>query len=297
MRTLLLLLLVSLTTFGYGQEDHVNYKQGNNKYHKFESGKTYHLLADNVNIRATASSKADVLTNLPIGTTVKIEEISDERLRLHGFKTNWYKVSFKSKDGVSSGYVWGGLIAEGTITCASDPSVQFLYGVASLRTNKETDYPRKKLTLQLRACKNNKELSRIKIESKTEIDVFHYIKNYGNKGLDGIVDIIEVGESQSFCAGYNGYNMVFWDGENLIYVRTLTPGGDGGYYSSDDLIFPSDKGGQKGKVINDQEVGYDVGETEEAIVESHKRVEYVWTGAELKQTKVLIDKTYDVGDY
>jgi hypothetical protein len=297
MRTLLLLLLASLASFVYGQDDHVNYVSGNNKYHQFESGKTYYLLADNVNIRSIASSKADVVTNLPIGTAVKIIEISDEKLRLSGFKTNWYKVSFKSKDAVTDGYVWGGLIAEGSITCASDPSVQFLYGVASLRKNKETEYPKQKLTLQLRACKNNKELSKIKMESKTNLNVYHYIKNYGNKGLDNVKDIIELGESQSFCGGYNGYNMFFWDGKKLTYATTLMPGGDGGYYSSDDLIFPSDKGGEKGKIINDQKVGYDVGETEEAILESHKRVEYVWTGEKLKQIKILIDKTYDVGDY
>ena len=149
----------------------------------------------------------------------------------------------------------------------------------------------------MRACKNNKELSKVKMESNTHIGVFHYIKNYGNKGLNQVKDIIELGESQAFCGGYNGSNMFFWDGKKLIYVRTLMPGGDSGYYSSDDLIFPSDKGGEKGKIINDQKTGYDVGEAEEEILERHKRIEYVWTGEKLKQTKVLIDKTYDVGDY
>lgn len=297
MRTLLLFVLLSLANAGFAQDDAVNYVEGNNKYHTFEVGDKRYLLADNVNVRATASSKAAIVTNLPIGTAIEITEVSDEKLRLSGFKINWYKVSFKSKDRATEGYVWGGLISEGTIACANDPSVQFLYGVASLRKNKEGDYPTQKLTLQLRACKNNKELSKIKIENETEIEMFHYIKNYGNKGLDKIKDIIELGESQSVCAGYNGYNMVFWDGQKLTYVTTLTPGGDGGYYSSDDLIFPSDKGGERGKIINDQKVGYDVGEAEESILESHKRVEYVWTGEKLKQTKILVDKKYDVGDY
>lgn len=297
MKTLLLLLLLSLANTGFAQEDAVNYAEGNNKYHTFEVGDKCYLLADNVNVRAAASSKAAVVTNLPIGTAIEIVAISDEKLRLHGFKINWYKISFESKDGATEGYVWGGLISEGTIACANDPSVQFLYGVASLRKNKEGDYPTQKLTLQLRACKNNKELSKVEMESNTQIGVYHYIKNYGNKGLDKIKDIIELGESEGFCGGYNGNSMFFWTGEKLIYVRTLMSSGDSGYYSSDDLILPSDKGGQKGKVINDQKVGYDVGEAEESILESHKRVEYVWTGEKLKQTKVLVDEKYDVGDY
>ena len=141
MRILLLLLLVSLTNVGFAQDDAVNYADGNNKYHEFQVGDKSYLLADNVNVRAEAFSKSAIVTNLPIGTAVEIIEISDEKLRLSGFKINWYKVFFKSKDGVTEGYVWGGLISEGTITCASDPSIQFLYGVASLRKNKETDYP------------------------------------------------------------------------------------------------------------------------------------------------------------
>ncbi|MFT5645501.1 MAG: hypothetical protein ACI976_000171 [Aureispira sp.] len=301
MRTLLLLfLLVSLANIGFAQDGRINYIQGNQEYHQFEVGEKRYLLADKVNIRAEASSKSAVVTNLPIGTAVKIIEISDKKLRLNGFKTNWYKVSFSANnvnDKVTKGYVWGGLIAEGTIAAATDPKLLFLYGIASVKKENKEEKISGKGFIQLRACKENKELSKIRITSASEyLELDHWLVNYGNKGLETIQDIIEFGESAPYCGGVNAYNIVFWDGKKLLKATTLYPGGEGRYYTRDALIFPSEKGGVKGKIIGDQEVGWFDDEKDTNVVESHKQVEYTWTGETLKQTKVLIDKEYDVAE-
>lgn len=296
MRTLLLLLLVSLANIGFAQEEeYVNYAQGNEKYHQFEDGEERYLLADNVNIRAEASSKAKIVTNLPIGTGIKIIEKSDNRLRLNGFKTNWYKVSFDSNEGKKTGYVWGGLIAEGSIISASDSKVSFLYGIASVKKEMRGEYVMEKGVIQLRACRNKEELSRIELKAAgNQLDLFHWLADYGNKGLTNVKDIIEYGESAEMCGGINAYNLIFWDGKKLVYATTLNPFGDAPYYTRDALIFPFDKGGVKGKIIGDQEVGWFDDEKDTNVVESHKQVEYIWTGETLKQTKVLIDEKYDV---
>lgn len=297
MKTLLLLLLVFLANIGFAQEEeYVNYIQGNEKYHQFEAGEEHYLLADNVNIRAEASSKATIVANLPIGTRIKIIRKSDNKLRLNGFKTNWYKVSFDSNEGKDTGYVWGGLIAEGAIQSV-DSKVLFLYGIASVKKETKGEYTSEKGVIQLRACKNKEELSRIELKTAgSYLNIFHWLANYGNKGLTSIKDIIEFVESEEMCGGINAYNLIFWDGKKLVYATTLSPFGDAPYYASDNLIFPSEKGGVKGKVIGDQEVGWFDDEKEANVVESHKQVEYIWTGESLKQTKVLMDKKYDVKD-
>ncbi|CAA6800199.1 MAG: Unknown protein [uncultured Aureispira sp.] len=293
MRILLLLLLVALTNIVFAQDEDtkVNSIRGNEKYHQFELGDERYLLADHVNVRATPSSKGTVVTNLPIGTALKIIEVSDKKLRLNGFETNWYKISFKAKDNVTTGYVWGGLIAEGMIQSANSSRLLFLYGIASLSEEGDSD----KGLIQIRACKNKSELSRVDLKTVGDyLHISHSFANYGNRGLAEIEDIIEFVEMEEMCGGVRAYNIVFWDGKDLVYVKTKRPFGDSPFYASDDLVFPDDKGGEKGKIIGDEQIGWYDEDKEANVLASHKRIEYVWTGKTLKQTKVLIDKEYDV---
>ncbi len=293
MKTLLLLLLVSLANIGFAQDEdtRVNSTRGNHKYHQFKVGATSYLLADNVNVRATPSSKGAVVTNLPIGTALKITEVSDKKLRLNGFETNWYKISFKAKDDVTTGYVWGGLIAEGAIKSANSSRLLFLYGVASLKEEGNSD----RGLIQVRACKNKRELSRVDLKTAGDyLHISHSLANYGNRGLTGIEDIIEFEEIEEMCGGVNACSIIFWDGKDLVYVKTKRPFGDAPFYASDNLIFPDDKGGAKGKIIHEEQEGWYDEDKEADVLTSHKKVEYAWTGKALKQTKVLLDKKYDV---
>jgi uncharacterized protein YgiM (DUF1202 family) len=295
---LLLLLLLSLENVGFAQEEeaYVDYAEGNEKYHQFKVGTSSYLLADNVNVRATPSSKGSIVINLPIGTAVKIVEKSDKQLRINGFKTNWYKVSFKAENKAITAYVWGGLIAEGSVMSANS-KVRFLYGIASFKTGYEAEMGAEQAMIQVRACKNKQQLSKIELRNAGNyLNIYHWLGNYGNKGLENVEDILEFGESKRMCAGLNAYNMIFWTGKKLVYATALYPGVDAPYYASDNLIFPSDKGGEKGKIIKEQIEGWYDDEKEVDVIERHKRVEYIWTGEKLKQTKVLIDKEYEIKD-
>jgi len=288
MKNLILVLFVFASQI-LSAQTHVD---GNRGYHQFEEDDICYLLADNVNIRSAASTKADVVANIPIGTQVTILEKSSKRLRLKGFKTNWYKVKFKDKGKKQTGYVWGGLIAEGLVIAANDENIRFMYGIESYKEEQLEYYTKYEVKIQMRACKNNKELSKVVLEGDGGLDIYHWIENFGNKGLKDVEDIIEFGVSQQMCAGINAYSYVFWNGKKLIYATQLRPGGDAPYFASDDLIFPTDKGGVKGKIIRDEKVGESLDDGTENI-ESHSRVEYEWTGEKLKKTKTLIDKKMD----
>lgn len=259
-------------------------------YHQFEAGDECYLIADNVNVRATASTKGDIIANVPIGTKVEIVKQSAEKIRLKGFKTNWYKVKFTAEGKEQTGYVWGGLIAEGAVVCQADGAVLFLYGIERVKTQNKGEYAYNDVELQLRACKNNQELSKVTFEGAGMLSIFHGIKNFGSRGVRGVLDVVEIEESQEMCAGINLYNVVFWDGKKLSHVIALNPGGDAPYYASDELIYPSDKKGTRGVIIRDQQEGYWDEESNKDVIESHKRVEYIWTETGLKKNKVLIDK-------
>ncbi len=267
-------------------------QEGNQSYHQFEKDAVCYLIADKVNVRSEPSTKGAVLVNIPIGTELTILEQSSEKMRIKGFKTNWYKVQFQQNGNTQTGYIWGGLIAEGWVTSATDKKVRIMYGIASYKAEEKEYYTNYDISLQVRACKNNKELSKIEIKGDGGLSIYHWIENFGNKGLSSIDDIIEIGVSQQMCAGINAYNVIFWDGKDLKFAEQLRPGGDAPMFASDELIFPNDKGGVKGKIIRDQQVGELTDEGKE-IIESHSRIAYEWTGNKLKQTKVLIDKGGD----
>lgn len=279
MKKLLLLLFLITSQFLIAQED---------AYHQFEDNATCYLIADNVNVRESASSKGKVVANIPIGTEVKILKKADEVLKLNGFETNWYKVEFKAQDKIQSGYVWGGLIADGWVESTSDKSIKFMYAIASCKIEEKEYYTDYNIKIQLRACKNNKEIAKLEFDTRGDLNIWHQLENLGNKGLSNVKDVLFYSVSQQMCAGVNAYATVFWDGTKLIFVAEQTPGADAPVFSSDDFIYPSDEGGKKDRIFREEKSGESTDDGD--VLDIHKKVEYQWTGTELKKIKVLIDK-------
>ncbi|MFK7795918.1 MAG: SH3 domain-containing protein [Aureispira sp.] len=286
---LLLLLMLVYPVWAQDEEPEPLHRVTNNSLvAAFEVGTTTYLLADRVNIRTTPSSKSAVVVNLPIGTALKILAETDNKLRLNGFRAPWYKVSFAAVEGVSTGYVWGGLLALGSFSSSKDKGVMFLYGLADIKIKKGEEYPR--ATIQIRACKKNKELSRIKIPSVGNRNIYHQFSNYGNRGVKNIEDVLEYSESQEFCGGENPTTVIFWDGKVLHHVTTLYYMGDPPVFAYRKLIYPTDAGGKASRIIVETVEGWYDEEKQEDVIETHKKVAYVWGGRELEEFSVLLDK-------
>lgn len=260
-------------------------------FHKFQKGDACYLLADNVNVRAEASSSAKVVDNLPIGTAIKIVAKDRQTLKLNGIRRSWYEISYLVKGSKKTGFVWGGLIATGS--AKDDKSgVLFLYGLASLKKG-SNEYNGEK-EVQIRACKDNKELSKITFEATNYSEISNSLSCGGNRGVSNIDNILEYDESQEMCGGANIYVVIFFSNNKLSLVSTLYPGADAPYYFSDHLIFPEDENGVKGRIIHEVQEGYwEENDSEEGgkdVIEKHRKVECIWTGKGLKEIKVLIDK-------
>ncbi len=277
-----LLVLVTLVS-------HTISAQGHNQYHYFAENDTCYLLADNVNVRNLASSKGDIIANIPIGTQVVILEQSTEKLTLHGLELPWYQVKFDTL----VGYIWGGLIADGWIQSPNDKDLIFMYGVSSCRSkNLEWDTKAKQVKLQIRACKNNKELSKLELNAVGSLEnMFRTINISGNKGLSSLKNIVNISLSQEMCGGINEEYVIFWQKEKLYYAFALSPWADVPIVIEDRLIFPTDKGGKKNIIIQEKKrLEYIDDSLEKAVIDYHKKIEYKWTGTKLKLGKVLVDK-------
>ncbi|MGH1336194.1 MAG: hypothetical protein ACRBFS_08705 [Aureispira sp.] len=293
MKKILLLVGLLLTYQSWAQEETtaLHTVSGNTIQHEFEVGVQTYLLADKVNVRTRPSSKATISVNLPIGTPITILRKSKDKLYLNGFRAFWYEVSFAATKGISKGYVWGGLIALGNLSGAGQEDVLFLYGIASVSTKKEEGYERQVVKMQVRACKNEKEASKVTFPSVGNLrHAYHTFSNYGNRGVHTIVDVLEYEESQEFCGGENPTTVLFWDGEKLHKVTTLYAVSDPPVFAFKTITYPNENGGIPYRLIVEEKEGWYEEETEKEVLEVHKKIACVWIKDELEEFKVLLDK-------
>lgn len=74
-----------------------------------KEGGTYHVFAENVNVRKDSNVQADILTKLQPGEKVKIVKKTKVIFTQGTSKEYWYQIQTNNQ----TGYVWGGLIADG----------------------------------------------------------------------------------------------------------------------------------------------------------------------------------------
>lgn len=257
-------------------------------YSQYEPGYIGNLLADKVNVRKTPSAKGEVLTTLPIGTDLEVKEVSDQTYAANGHQSPWYLVDFTHDGKKQSGYVWGGLISE--VGAPSEDNqlpegLEFVYGIEKITEQKvkttfegevieETNHT---ILLQVRAVLNGKELSKITFESPSVITSTNNLTIYGNKGIDGIKNVLQFQFSGNACGVPSGDVYVFWDGTRLQHVRTTDSFADAPIYVIESLVFPNEEGGKKGKILLQTISANEEGE------EKTKTETYTWTGSTLKK--------------
>ncbi|WP_452219993.1 SH3 domain-containing protein [Lacinutrix salivirga] len=171
---------------------------------------TKYLLADDVALRDCPSSFCQKLTTVTIGTKVRLLAKSDEPQTLNGITSSWYKI----KLGPDTGWVWGGLIAQKTMSSKVDNEVKFVFGEESV---KNTFGESQKKRYQIRAIKNGQEIDKIviKLDSINATEV----ANIGNKGVDDII-ILNNPERES-CEVDTTTDYVVFKNNKLQYTRNL----------------------------------------------------------------------------
>jgi len=265
---------------GFAQDDDFN------PYFQFEVGKTYYLLGDNVNLRAKADIKGELVAKLPIGTMVKLESVEKSKtMVLNGFNAPWYKVSFSEKGVNKTAYLWAGFLSLDALKSESDKNVKFLFGIAKITKKKEKDYSYDEVTMQIRVCNNNKEIQKIEFDGRGSITTARSGEIYHKKGVAAVESIVNMAYSDNYCGGSFGNHIFFWDGKKLLLVKHLLSGADAPCFSTQDFIYPNDEGGKAGHILMKSESGCSAEESHEIEYSERSMTEYTWKNNKLEQVK------------
>ncbi|WP_428740280.1 SH3 domain-containing protein [Tenacibaculum sp.] len=230
---------------------------------EFTPNQKVYLFGDDVKLRKEPTTDSEVISLLKIASEVIILEKSPEKQLYNGFIHNWYKVKHKNEEG----YVLGGLLA-----LDSKKIAESTYLVA-LKKEKNDTY------ISVRVVNGDNDY--IENNSKLKTTIFT-IKAYDNKGVDAIKNMIYIDYIAEACGVEGGGYYLFNNGTSLVKSIELSSISEAGlFWFKEDVVFPSDQGGQKGKIILKREGGEIIDEESNHTKVTLETKEFCWEGAQL----------------
>ena len=275
----ILLALVSLVA--QAQDDGMTIS-GSLMFNENSEEKEAFVLVSDANLRDKPSTKATAVAQLPIATKVQILEKTKDSLTLNGFRAAWFKVSANGK----TGYLWSGILTTVAILNPgmNNENITYLAGISSYN---EKEY---KLTIQVRAAKNGKEIAKTEFPSVGDFGYQLSIEMHGNC-FDKVKEVLSVKMDFGACDYPQGDNLVvFTEGGKLMRLMEVTSASSAGAgYSSENYILPNNKGGINGHVlvIEDSATQEEVTKNgkPDFVTKDHKYkiTLHKWTGAKLEK--------------
>ena len=194
----------------------------------FEPGQEVYTYGDRTKLRAGADVGSEVLTLLPIGSSVEVLMALEETYPYNGFETPWYKVRFKGQEG----YIVGGLLTKVRLEHAGQ-----VFLVSAKQSEGE-------FSLLIRALKESGGYLETAFTGDYYPGQYRTYDVSDGKGLAGVKNILHVHRYGESCGDGGGYQVLFFDGQALFHVMTVSNFADIGSSEETLLIFPSqhDKG-------------------------------------------------------
>lgn len=208
-----------------------------NKVLKEDAFSRYNSLSEGVitenvvNLRTEPRLKSDVIKVLGLGykvTPLKYEPVFDS---INGKKGYWNQVAHNN----DTGFVWANYLGHYSFNSYKDESLSFIFKQG------EEDFDKTIL-----AVKNGKIIDSYNFSSLSNFMGAH---SRGNMGLKNISEIIGVCYTGGSCGTTSGDVLIPFDGEKFYKSFTEAGVGDGGLSYGENVIFPSNIGGEEG-VIN-----------------------------------------------
>ena len=284
------LLLMASTLIQAQDSDPNSWMHSDGSLEGFVVGSQYFTLVSDANLREKSNTQSNVITKLAIATPVEIVSVSTDSLSLRGVKLPWVQVRVRPTGKPEQiGYLWGGFLALANIQTPNEEympnaGVQFLTGVSAY------DEAKHQITVQVRAAKDGKELS--KCEFTTNGDLSYYPSfEVIFESFPKVKAVLSVNYYYPACGYPSGNNLLFWQENNqLVKVLETSSVSDGGvFYDSEEFILPSQRGGIGDHII----VTHDHSEFEEKgddmvrTKQSFGIVLYKWNGVKLVKTKEI----------
>jgi len=249
-----------------------------------ENSQTY-IFGDNVRVRKEPDAqKSNVIETLNIGDKITIQKKTDQTMIIDGYKSFWYKVSYKKNNKDSSGFIWGGMFSLGY---AVKGDMLLLAGIKKFDENKG-------FIGECKLVKNNKIISSAGFEPHhlsmgDDIGVYGYsftTELKDNKGLDGLKGVFRIFMDYGACGFPRGNIWIGYSDEKLYYIGKDTSISEAGVFQvNEKYIFPSDKKTDKDTVILVNE-SYEFNEkTEKYKLTKKQETKYKWKNFKLNPVK------------
>ncbi|TDQ25634.1 SH3 domain-containing protein [Tenacibaculum caenipelagi] len=243
----------------YGQEVYIEPL----REFEFTTNQKVYLFGNDVKLRKEPNTGSEVISLLKIASEVTIVEKSTEKQLYNGFSHHWYKVKHKDKEG----FVLGGLLALDSKKI--DDSVYLV----TLRKEKNDT------KVLVRVVNGNDEY--IENSSILKSTTFS-IKVYDNKGISSIKNMIYIDYLAEACGVEGGGCYLFNNGKSLVKSIELSSISEAGlFWFKEDVVFPTDLGGQKGKIILKREGGQIIDEESNHTKVTLETKEFSWEGTQL----------------
>jgi hypothetical protein len=249
---------------------------------QWANGDAFTLVSD-ANVREKPSTQSKALAQLPIATAVKIEQVMTDSFTVNGFRAPWCLISYDN--GTKKGYLWGGFIATVILkmvgTYDDTEGILFLGGVGAW------DEKKSRMTMQLRAAKDGKELSKVEFSTQGDLSYNCTLKKETEGGLRKVSKVLTFSTGYDACGYPWGDNLIFFTKDKkLVKVLNTESISDAGvFYSSENYILPNDKGGISNHIIvtsDNAEMMEKNGEYE-ATKQKYSITLYKWDGAKLQK--------------
>lgn len=240
---LILLLLTAIYPPLHAQDE---YARGLYSYN-LKPGDAVTVLADTAYVRSVPATGGTLVQSFTIGA--KLVFLGDENVQtIRGFSAPWAHVRFTDKGVTQEGYIWRGLLALGSY---ERDGKRFLYGLDRAVPAAEKDMP-PSLLAKVSVLDSLGAVVAVKkwALSSSEATNFSEGKVLGNMGLDGLTSIVRLCFSGEACAIPTDYYYFGWTGTALLPLPGKSDISDAGvFYHGEKLFFPSEKGGQPGKIV------------------------------------------------
>lgn len=283
MKKLIILTLFVLTTVKIAAQE----SEENSVYasiSEWKLGDAFTLVSD-ANVREKASTQSTALTQLPIGSPIKIEKVTTDSFTVNGFRAPWCQITYDN--GKKKGYLWGGFIATLVLKMqyayGETEGVTFLGGVGSWNEKKN------EMTMQLRACKNGKELNRVEFLTPGDVSFNCKLKEENPGTLKNVLTALTFSTGYEACGYPWGDNLIFYTKDKKLsrILATTSVSDAGAFYQTEQFILPGDRGGITNYIIvtSDSAEMAENGENYEIKNQKYALTLYKWTGVKLLKVK------------
>ncbi|MDB3906095.1 SH3 domain-containing protein [Crocinitomicaceae bacterium] len=221
MKNVILFAFALVANLSFSQYEYEDMRLLSSEY-EFEEGSTETLYGDNVVLRKKPSTESKAIDTLSIGSEVKILENSRKEIVVNGKTSYWYKV--KSNKG--TGYVAGGFIALDSREINGGK-----YMVIVAEANEESKF-------RVRYLKNGEFYGK-------EGALYTYsfvLRVHDGRGVEGVESMLLLDFMAESCGADGGYTYLFNNGNRLINAIHCAEVGDGGFWFSEKLTFPDERG-------------------------------------------------------